>query len=134
MINKTILQGRLVAAPELRSTQGGKPVASFTLAWSEKYGEREQQCFLPCVAWGKTGEHASRYFVKGQEAAAEGKLVTRKWQDQNGNNRATTELIVDQIHFCGPKRDSDTYSQNDDPQDQNSGFREVDEQDGDLPF
>ena len=113
MVNKVVLQGRLVAAPELRSTQSGKSVASFTIAWSEKYGEQEQQLFLPCIAWGKTGEMASRYFTKGQEAAVDGKLVTRKWKDQNGNNRSTTELIVDRMHFCGPKRDgesSNTYN------------------------
>lgn len=142
MLNKSIVQGRLVAAPELRSTQSGKSVAAFTLAWSEKYGEQEQQLFIPCVAWGKVGESASRYFAKGQEALVEGKLITRKWQDKEGNNRSTTELIVERMHFCGPKRsdqpggNSSGYappSQNNYSAGNNS-FAEINDDDGDLPF
>lgn len=134
MINKTILQGRLVAAPELRSTQTGKNVASFTVAWSEKHGEQEQQLFLPCVAWGKTGEMASRYFAKGQEAVVEGRLVTRKWKDQSGSSRSTTELIVDRMHFCGPRREGGSQSFGGGIK---AGFSEIGDDDavgGELPF
>lgn len=106
MLNHTTIQGRFVRDPELRATQKGTPVASFTIAWSEKYQDTEQKVFMPCVAWGKLGEFASKYFVKGQEAVVEGKLITRQWQDKNGNNRETIELIADHVHFCGPKQDS----------------------------
>lgn len=104
MLNHATIQGRLTRDPELRQTQNGTPVAGFTVAWSEKYKETEQKLFMPCVAWGKQGEFVSNYFVKGQETIVEGKLITRKWEDKNGNNRETVELIVDRIHFCGSKQ------------------------------
>ena len=142
MLNHATIQGRLTRDPELRQTQSGTPVAGFTVAWSEKYKENEQKLFMPCVAWGKQGEFVANYFVKGQETTVEGKLVTRKWEDKNGNNRETVELIVDRIHFCGPKQDRDTgYSA--DPgygaapgygSDPGAGFVPAVDTDEDLPF
>jgi len=104
MLNTTIIQGRLTRDPELRATNTGKSVTSFTVAWSEKYGESEQKLFLPCVAWGTQAEFVSRYFAKGQEIIVDGRLTSRKWQDKDGNNRETTELIANRIHFCGSKQ------------------------------
>lgn len=128
MLNKTVIQARLTKDPELRTTTTGKSVTSFTLAWSEKYKEREEKLFLPCVVWGALAELASRNFTKGQEIVVEGKLTSRKWQDKDGNNRETVELIADRLHFCGPKRDlAPPY--NSDPQ-----FTELNEDSGELPF
>lgn len=104
MINKTIIQGRMTANPSLRHTQSGVPVASFTVAWSEKRGNSENKLFLPCVAWRNSAEFAANYFRKGQEIVVEGKLSSRKWTDKEGNNRETVELIADQLHFCGGKK------------------------------
>lgn len=136
MLNKMTIQGRLTRDPELRHTQSGTAVASFTLAWSEKYKENEQKLFLPCVAWGHNGEFASRYFTKGQEAIAEGKLTTRHWQDKNGNNRETVELIVDKLHFCGAKKDGgSSYGCNSVSQEPVPlVYEEVNYDDGELPF
>lgn len=106
MINRMTLQGRLTRDVELRRTQSGKPVASFTVAWSEKYGENERKLFLPCVAWNGTAEMVSKWFSKGSEVLVEGCLVSRKWQDNNGNNRETVEMIVDRVHFCGGKKET----------------------------
>ena len=64
MLNKTIIQGRLTKDAELRHTQTGKAVASFTLAWSEQYQDQERKLFLPCVAWSGTGEFISKWFKK----------------------------------------------------------------------
>ena len=129
MINKTIIQGRLTKDVELRHTQSDVPVASFTVAWSEKRGNSENKVFLPCVAWRSSAEFASKYFGKGQEIVVEGKLTSRKWQDKDGNNRETVELIVDQLHFCGSKKDGGIV----DPLD---SFVEVgaDDNGSDLPF
>ena len=117
MLNKTILQGRLVRDVEMRTTQSGVAVASFTVAWSEKYKETETKCFLPCTAWRNTGEFISKYFSKGQEIIVEGQLSTRTYVDKDGNNRSVLELTVDKAHFCGSKSDhsgggdtSNTYS------------------------
>ena len=104
MINKMIIHGRLTKDVDLRHTQSGVPVASFTVAWSEKRGNSENKLFLPCVAWRNSAEFASKYFSKGQECVVEGKLTSRKWTDKDGNNRETVELIVDQMHFCGGKK------------------------------
>ena len=109
MVNKTIVQGRLTADPELRYTQSGIPVATFTVAWSEKYKEQESKLFLRCVAWRGNAEFVSRYFTKGQETVVEGSLNTRKWQDNNGNNRENIELLVDRLNFCGAKKDADNH-------------------------
>jgi len=132
MINKTIIQGRLTRDPELRMTPGGKAVCSLTVAWSEKIKDTEQQLFQDCVAWDKNAEFVAKHFHKGQEVVVDGKLVTRKWQDKDGGTRQRNELIVDRIHFCGPKKDDDQsmshggYS---------GGFRPVmSADDNDLPF
>ena len=144
MLNHVTIQGRMTRDVELRSTNSGKSVASFTVAWSEKYKENEQKVFLPCVVWGNQAEFVSKYFSKGQECLVEGKLVSRKWQDKDGNNRETIELIADRVHFCGPKAEggqtggysgnysaAQSYAQAAPAPGQ---FAELDEDDGDLPF
>lgn len=131
MVNSTIIQGRMVRDAELRRTQSGTAVASFTVAWSEKYGDNERKLFLPCVAWKGTAEMASKWFGKGQEVIVEGKLTSRKWEDKNGNNRETIEMVVERMHFCGPKRE-DTYAHTDTHA--HAGWEPVDEAGEDLPF
>lgn len=104
MVNLTIMQGRLTAAPELRQTPSGVSVLNFTLAWSEKRNEIEEKCFLNCTAWQKTAEFISKYFTKGQEIIIVGKLKTRQWVDDDGNNRYALDLTVDTANFCGKKQ------------------------------
>lgn len=104
-INKTIIQGRLTRDPELRSTNTGKPVCSFNIAWSEKFKDTEQKVFLTCVAWDKNAEFASKHFAKGQECVVEGKLFARKFTDKSGNDREIIELNVERMHFCGKKEE-----------------------------
>ena len=126
MLNKVALQGRLTRDAELRRTNSGTAVASFTIAWSEKHGDTEQKLFLPCVAWKGTAEMAAKWFTKGQEVVVEGKLTSRKWTDKDGNNRETVELIVDRMHFCGKRDEHQSAAQ--------QGFAEITEEDGELPF
>lgn len=133
MLNKMMIQGRLTKDVELRHTQSGVAVASFTVAWSEKRGENEQKLFLPCVAWRNSAEFASKYFGKGQECVVEGKLTSRKWTDKDGNNRETVELIVDQLHFCGSKNGNKAADPLDDLEKTISGFEELNNDDA-LPF
>jgi single-strand DNA-binding protein len=127
MINRSILQGRLCADPELRTTQSGISVCSFRVAWSEKYKENETKLFLNCTAWRGLGEMVSKYFTKGQEIAVEGKLSTRDWEDRDGNKRSQVEMTVDNVSFCGPKKDSSGGSSYQPPKD--DGYRIPDEQD-----
>lgn len=126
MVNRMILQGRMVANPELRRTQSGTPVCSFRVAWSETVKERETKLFLPCVAWQGTAELVNKYFPKGKEIVVEGKLSTREYEDRDGNRRSVTELTADRVHFCGSRQDSE----------QSVGAAQFVEEDsdGDLPF
>ena len=98
-----ILQGRLTADPELRKTQSNISVCSFTVAWSEKRNEIETKCFMRCTAWRGTAEFITNYFKKGQEIVIEGKMSTRDWTDNEGNNRTVLELTVETGYFCGCK-------------------------------
>ena len=86
MLNKVILMGRLTANPELRHTNNGIPVTSFTLAVNRRFarqGEQQQTDFIDIVAWRGTAEFVTKYFTKGQLVAVCGSLQTRNWQDQN---------------------------------------------------
>lgn len=106
MINKMILQGRLVKDVDKRMTKNDVAVSSFTVAWSEKYGQTEQSLFMNCVAWNNQAEFIANYFKKGDMIVVEGKLTTRSYENGNGDKRYVTELTVDKAHFCGSKQDS----------------------------
>lgn len=131
MVNRTILQGRLCADPELRRTNNGTAVCSFRVAWSETVKDRETKLFLNCVAWQGTAELICKYFRKGKELAVEGRLSTREYQDKNGNDRSVTEMTVDRVHFCGKNEDTQGMPPRTDGKSQ---FVEMDEDDSDLPF
>lgn len=132
MINHLTLQGRLTRDPELRQTTGGVPVCSFTVAWSEKYKDRETKLFMPCTAWRSIGEMISRNFSKGREIAVEGSLSTREWTDNEGGKRSVIELTVDRVHFCGPKPVEGSNAP-ESPSPNNQDFMDLNE-DGELPF
>lgn len=129
MVNKMILQGRMVADPELKQTNSGVPVCSFRVAWSEKYKETETKLFLPCTAWRGTAELISKHFHKGKEIIVEGRLSTRHWQDKDGNPRSSNDLTVSSVHFAGSKSDAGPA-----PDQEPAAFTDLDGDDGDLPF
>ena len=111
MLNKIFLMGRLTRDPELRRTQTGTPVASFSLAVDRDFkdkdtGERSTD-FIDVVAWRQTAEFVSRYFTKGRMAVVEGRLQIRDWTDKEGGKRRSAEVIADQVYFGDSKRDSD---------------------------
>lgn len=107
MLNKAILMGRLTKDPELKTTQNGNSVCSFTLAIDRRFknqqGERETD-FIPIVAWRQTAELAARYFSKGSKMALVGTIQPRSWEDDNGERRYITEVIADEIYFADSKR------------------------------
>lgn len=132
MLNKIILMGRLTRDPELRKTQSGTPVASFSLAVDRDFkgqdGERETD-FIDIVAWRGTAELVFKYFSKGRMMVVEGRLQIRDWKDKDGNNRRSAEVVADNVYFADSKKvsDSDTPTGGD--------FEEVpEEQKGELPF
>jgi single stranded DNA-binding protein len=98
MLNKIFIMGRLTRDPELRRTQSGTAVTSFSLAVDRDYksqsGEKETD-FIDVVAWRSTAEFVSKYFTKGRMAVVEGRLQIHDWKDKDGNNRHSAEVVAD---------------------------------------
>lgn len=107
-LNKVILGGRLTADPELKSTQSGVSVLSFYLAINRKVGkDKEQQTdFITCQAWRQTAEFINRYFKKGSSICIVGSIQVRSWEDQNGQKRYATEVVVDEAMFVDSKNEA----------------------------
>lgn len=131
MLNHMTLHGRLVRDPELKQTNSGVPVCSFTVAWSERRGETETKLFLPVTAWRGTAELLAKHFAKGREIIVEGRLQQREWTDNEGSRRQVIEMQAERVHFCGPKPRRD-QQENAEPQGVPQGFTQVD--DDELPF
>lgn len=144
--NKVILMGRLTSDPELKQSQNGTSVTSFTLAVDRRYGQDKQTDFISCVAWRQTAEFICKYFGKGTAMLVCGELQTRSWTDKEGGKRYATEVVASEVSFCESKKASETnYA----PDNQNGSqgnfepystpsfttptFEEV-SSDGDLPF
>lgn len=109
MLNISILMGRLVNTPELKATQNGTSVTSFTIAVERSYaksGEQRQADFIDCVAWRQTAEFITKYFQKGSMIALKGNIQTRNYEDNNGNKRKAVEVVVDDVSFCGSKSET----------------------------
>lgn len=109
-MNKVILMGRLTREPEVRYSNGAEPlaVAHYTLAVNRRFKRKDEQeaDFIPCVAFGKSGEFAEKYFRKGQLVAVTGRLQVRSWEDNEGKKRWTTEVIVEEQYFAESKKNS----------------------------
>lgn len=139
MLNKVFIMGRMVRDPELRHTQSGTAVASFTLAVERDFkdkttGERTTD-FIDCVAWRGTAEFVSRFFSKGRMAVVVGSLQIRAWEDKEGNKRRTAEVIAESVYFGDSKRDPLVkLSEDDAPVTPAVEFTELSEDDGRLPF
>lgn len=110
MLNACILMGRLTADPELRTTQTGKSVASFSLAVDRDFQQagEKQADFISVVAWGKTAEFIDKYFRKGRMIAIQGRIQTRTYTDKDGNKRKAVEVVADKVSFTGEKADTAT--------------------------
>jgi single-strand DNA-binding protein len=109
-LNKVMLIGNLGKDPEVRYTTSGQGVASFSIATTEKYknksGDWEEKTeWHNIVLWGKLAEVAKDYLSKGKTAYIEGRLQTRKWQDKDGRDRYTTEIVGDRLQLLSPKGD-----------------------------
>lgn len=148
MLNKVFIMGRLTADPELRRTQAGLPVTSFSLAVDRDFkgtdGKRVTD-FIDVVAWRSTAEFVTKYFTKGRMAVVEGRLQIRNWTDKDGNNRRTAEVIAENMYF-GDSKNSGTGGSSDEAEPHmysmpsgdagDDGYAQFhdEEEDGDLPF
>ena len=132
-VNKVILIGRLGKDPELRKTNSGSSVCSFSLATSEKFTDKqgqqqEQTEWHNVVAWNKQAETMSQYLQKGSSVYIEGKLKTQSWED-NGAKKYRTEVLVQSFQFLDSKQQGGQQQpQQGFPQQQNNGFGQPQQQ------
>lgn len=146
MLNRIVLMGRLTRDPELRRTQSGTAVTSFSIAVDRDFknkdtGEKATD-FIDIVAWRQTAEFVCDYFGKGRMAVVDGRLQIRDWTDKDGNKRRSAEVLADNIYFGDSKRDANGDGGYSAPQSYNYGgndsssqsFSEVDDDEGKLPF
>lgn len=138
-MNKIIIKGRITKELEVRYTQtSNTAVVSFTVAVNRdfvKQEEERQTDFINCVAYGKTAEFVSKYFSKGQEILLTGRLQNRKWEDEQGQKHYVTEIIVENVEFCGSKKEQaeakEEQEEREAIQNENEYTQDFDEQ---LPF
>ena len=148
MFNLVVLTGRLTATPELKTSVSGLNVCSFSIAVERPYksGEDKQVDFINCIAWRQTANFISKYFTKGKMIGIEGCIRTRKYTDQEGNNRNVFEILVDTAQFVDmptnntPKADTgenlEQFAEKLKQAEKSSGV-DIDvaiDDDGDLPF
>ena len=150
MLNRIVIMGRLTRDPELRRTQNGTAVTSFSVAVDRDFKSRESgekaTDFIDVVAWRQTAEFVCQYFTKGRMAVVEGRLQIRDWTDRDGGKRRNAEVVVDNIYFGESKRREGGEMRSDSRhayQSSNEGvspgmgasaFSELGDDDGELPF
>lgn len=132
-MNVVILMGRLTADPELKTTNNGVSVTSFSIAVDREYTKEKQTDFINCVAWRNNAEFISKYFTKGQMIALRGTLQQNNYTDKDGNKRTSYNVVVDSANFCGGK-EKNTSPDINFSQVNTSDFEEVDMAENDLPF
>lgn len=134
MINSAIIMGRLVATPEIKKTQNGIEVTSFTVAVQRSYcganGEKQTD-FINVVAWRNQAEFVSKYFQKGQMIALKGSIQTRSYEDKTGQKRTAVEIVASEISFCREKKEEYENKRN---LDFAKAMFNSDDEDEDLPF
>lgn len=146
MLNRIIIMGRLTRDPELRHTQQGTSVTSFTLA-VDRPGKEKATDFIDIVAWRNTADFVASYFTKGRMAVVEGRLQIREWTDRDGTRRRTAEVVADNLYFGDSKKEDAPKGagQSDRPyvgggrkayagEMPGDQFAELADDDGDIPF
>jgi single-strand DNA-binding protein len=145
-LNKVMLIGNLGKDPEIRYTQDGSPVATFSLAtsesWTDKSGNRQEHTeWHTVVAWTRLADLCKRYLAKGRQVYIEGRLRTREWNDKDGNKRRTTEVIASQMVLLGARpqnaENASSYPapvQKASPEAVDQGFSDISITDEDIPF
>ena len=147
-LNRVLLQGRLTSDPEIRNTQSGISVASFSLAVERDFKDKETGergvDFFRCTAWRGTADFVSNWFHKGDLMVLDGKLQQNRYTDNDGNNRSSTEVVADSVYFGSSKKDGESGGSSRDHSDGDAhgtanenvgGFQEItDGSEDELPF
>ena len=113
MLNVFTGMGRLTKDPEIKTTQSGKSVTTFTIAVDRDF-DRGKADFFHCVAWNRLADVAARYLKKGQLVVVTGSMQSREWTDRNGNNRTMWEVNLSNVHFTEPKKEEPQFDDLDD--------------------
>lgn len=137
MLNIAVIMGRLTAQPELKTTPNGVYVTSFSVAVDRSYqkpGTERVTDFINCVAWRQTAEFITKYFNKGSMIAINGSIQQRSYTDKDGNKRNTFEIVVENVSFCGGKKESGTDAGAAPATVDTDDFEEISMSEDDLPF
>jgi len=111
VINRVILVGRMTKDPQIRKTQTGKSVTSFTVAVNRRSSQQDQTDFINCVAWERTAEVTAQYAKKGSLVGVEGRLTSRSYDDATGKRVYVTEVLCDSVQFLESKAASEQRPQ-----------------------
>lgn len=141
-MNRCVLVGRIVRDPEVKSTNSGAKVTSFTLAIDNptRTGAEKTTSFIPCTCWNKTAENVGKYCTKGSLVGVDGRLNQRSYEDRNGGKRTVVEVIAETVQFLERKGSVDgSMDSSDMPADNGSdnsfvSHEGIDSSDNDLPF
>ena len=139
MVNKIFIVGRLARDPEIRYTQNGSAIANMTVATDESFvgsdgNKVERTEWHRVTVFGKTAENCGNYLGKGSLVHVEGSLATRKWQDQNGQDRYTTEIKAQRVQFLDRREGGQDGGKQRQGRQQQTRGSEQDYQDQDVPF
>jgi len=103
-MNSVQIIGNITKDPDLKYTQSGKAIASFSVAvnkvWYVEKEKKEKVSYIECAAWGKLGENIAKFFKKGNKIGIEGELDQQRWDDKDGNKRQKLYVVVSKFHFC----------------------------------
>ncbi len=143
MINRVVLVGRLTRDPELRKTNSGSSVTSFTVAvdnWGKDANGNKTASFIPCTVFNQSAENVSKYARKGMLVGVEGRLSQRTYERKDGSKGSAIEIICDSVQFLEPKAAQNNTDTNDsldlsqDLPDESKNLDAIDVPDDDLPF
>ena len=138
MLNHITAAGRLAKDPELRRTQNGVAVASFTIACDRDIKDasgNKQTDFIDCVAWRNTAEIVDKYLTRGRMVIVSGRLQMREWTDKNGNKRRNAEILAENVYFGDSKRAAENTEKIETKEaEQTVDFDQVEIDDDELPF
>ena len=136
MLNTITIHGRLTQDVELKQTQSGVSVCNFTVAVDRSYSKGEDKItdFFTVVCWRGLADMVSKYFGRGKEIIVSGEMQSRKWQDNDGNNRVSWEIQANTVDFCGSKGNSSHQSENAEKPAVKPDLRVIADTDSDSPF
>jgi single-strand DNA-binding protein len=137
-LNKVMVIGHLGRDPEMRYTPSGRPVTTFTVAvsrsWNTADGERRTETeWFNIVAWGNLAEICKQYLHKGQQVYIEGRLQTRRWEDNEGQKRTSVEVVANEMMMLGDRRDNSSQSQDQDSDEEDKDSESLADED-EFPF